>query len=35
MKKTIYLFILLFITSTSFANNLVIGNPSYNSGANT
>jgi formylglycine-generating enzyme required for sulfatase activity len=35
MKKTIYLFILLFITSNSFANNLVIGNPTYNSGANT
>jgi formylglycine-generating enzyme required for sulfatase activity len=35
MKKTVYLFILLFITSATFANNLVIGNPSYNSGANT
>ena len=35
MKKTIYLIILLFITSTSFANNLVLGNPSYNSTNNT
>jgi len=35
MKKTIYLFILLFITSQSFANNLVIGTPAYSSGANT
>ena len=34
MKKTLYLFILLFITSQSFANNLVIGTPTYNSGAN-
>jgi len=35
MKKTIYLFILLFITSRSFANNLVIGSPVYASGTNT
>ena len=35
MKKTIYLFILLFTTSNLFANNLVIGNPSYNGTANT
>jgi formylglycine-generating enzyme required for sulfatase activity len=35
MKKTIYLFILLFITSQSFANNLVIGSTSYVSGTNT
>ena len=35
MKKTIYLFILLFVTSSSFANNLLICNPTYNSGANT
>ena len=35
MKKTIYLIILLFITSYSFANNLVVGNPTYNSGANS
>ena len=34
MKKTIYLFILLFITSHSFANNLVIGSPIFN-GTNT
>jgi len=35
MKKTIFLFILLFITSRSFANNLVIGTPAYNSTLNT
>jgi len=35
MKKTIYLFTLLFITSQSFANNLVIGNPAYSSANNT
>jgi hypothetical protein len=35
MKKTVYLFILLFITSRSFANNLVIGTPAYNSTLNT
>ena len=35
MKKIFYLFILLCITSNAFANNLVIGNPTYNSGANT
>ncbi len=35
MKKTIYLFILLFITSQSFANNLVIGSTVYASGTNT
>ena len=35
MKKTLYLIILLFITSTSFANNLVLGNPSYSSANNT
>ena len=35
MKKTIYLFILLLITSRSLANNLVIGTPAYNSTLNT
>jgi formylglycine-generating enzyme required for sulfatase activity len=35
MKKIFYLFILLLITSHSFANNLVLGNPTYNSGNNT
>jgi len=35
MKKTIYLFILLFTTSNLFANNLVIGTPTYNGTANT
>jgi formylglycine-generating enzyme required for sulfatase activity len=35
MKKTIFLCFLLFITSLSFANNLVIGTPAYNSSLNT
>jgi len=35
MKKIIYLIILLFITSHSFANNLVMGTPVYNGTTNT
>ena len=35
MKKTIYLFILLFVTSQTFANNLVIGTPTYSNANNT